>query len=101
MTTGPADHAPATWNAQHEDHVSDAADDVIFNNYASGLSLYYFVSNLLTIFLMLVIKNYIIDDQKIHAQIEENKRKPKNAGGFLHVCKKAIEQAEKQKKSPR
>ena len=70
-----------------------------FNNYASGLSLYYFVSNLLTIFLMLVIKNYIIDDQKIHAQIEENKKKPKKVGGFSARLQKAMEQAEKQKKA--
>ena len=70
-----------------------------FNNYASGLSLYYFVSNLLTIFLMLVIKNYIIDDQKIHAQIEENKKKPKKAGGFSARLQKAMEQAEMQKKA--
>ncbi|MEC7172894.1 MAG: membrane protein insertase YidC [Bacteroidota bacterium] len=70
-----------------------------FNNYASGLSLYYFVSNLLTIFLMLVIKNYIIDDQKIHAQIEENKKKPKKAGGFSARLQKAMEHAEKQKKA--
>ena len=70
-----------------------------FNNYASGLSLYYFVSNLLTIFLMLVIKNYIIDDQKIHAQIEENKKKPKKAGGFSARLQKAMEEAEKQKKA--
>jgi len=47
-----------------------------FNNYASSLSLYYFVSNLLTIAIMLVIKNYVIDEDKIHAQIEENKKKP-------------------------
>ena len=46
-----------------------------FNNYASSLSLYYFVSNLLTITIMLVIKNYVIDEDKIHAQIEENKKK--------------------------
>ncbi|MEC8636697.1 MAG: membrane protein insertase YidC [Bacteroidota bacterium] len=70
-----------------------------FNNYASGLSLYYFVSNLLTIFLMLVIKNFIIDDQKIHAQIEENKKKPKKAGGFSARLQKAMEEAEKQKKA--
>ena len=31
-----------------------------FNNYASGLSLYYFVSNLITIGIMLVIKNFTI-----------------------------------------
>ncbi len=72
-----------------------------FNNYASGLSLYYFVSNLLTIILMLVIKNYIIDDTKIHAQIEENKSKPKKASGFSARLQKAIEEAEKQKKSRR
>ena len=70
-----------------------------FNNYASGLSLYYFVSNLLTIILMIVIKNYIIDDTKIHAQIEENKSKPKKASGFSARLQKAIEEAEKQKKA--
>ena len=70
-----------------------------FNNYASGLSLYYFVSNLLTITLMLVIKNYIIDDQKIHAEIEENKKKPKKIGGFSARLQKAMEEAEKQKKA--
>ena len=70
----------------------------LFNNYASGLSLYYFVSNLLTITLMLVIKNYIIDDQKIHAKIEESKKKPKKAGGFSARLQKAMEEAEKQKK---
>ena len=72
-----------------------------FNNYASGLSLYYFVSNLLTIILMIVIKNYIIDDTKIHAQIEENKSKPKKASGFSARLQKAIEEAEKQKKTRR
>ena len=70
-----------------------------FNNYASGLSLYYFVSNLLTIFLMLVIKNYIINDDKIHAKIEENKKKPRKAGGFSARLQKAMEEAEKQKKA--
>ena len=70
-----------------------------FNNYASGLSLYYFVSNLLTITLMLVIKNYIIDDQKIHAKIEENKKKPKKVGCFSARLQKAMEEAEKQKKA--
>ena len=67
-----------------------------FNNYASGLSLYYFVSNLLTIFLMLVIKNFVISEEKIFAQIEENKKKPKKAGGFTARLQKAMEEAEKQ-----
>jgi len=70
-----------------------------FNNYSSGLSLYYFVSNLLTIFLMLVIKNYIIDNDKILEKIEENKNKPRKPGGFASRLQKAMEEAEKQKKS--
>ena len=70
-----------------------------FNNYASGLSLYYFISNVLTIILMLIIKNFIIDDNKILTQIEENKKKPVKAGGFRARLQKALEEAEKQKKS--
>jgi YidC/Oxa1 family membrane protein insertase len=70
-----------------------------FNNYASGLSLYYFVSNLITIGIMLVIKNYIIDDAKIHAKIEENKKKPKKQNRFQKKMQTMMEQAEEQKKN--
>ncbi|WP_378187157.1 membrane protein insertase YidC [Aquimarina sp. W85] len=69
-----------------------------FNNYASGLSLYYFVSNLITIGIMLVIKNVIIDDAKIHARIQENKKKPKKQSKFQQKMKEMMEQAEQQKK---
>lgn len=65
-----------------------------FNNYASGLSLYYFVSNLITIFIMLVIKNYILDEKKIHAQIQENKKKPKKENRFQRKMREMMEQAE-------
>ncbi|WP_242085347.1 membrane protein insertase YidC [Aestuariivivens sediminis] len=70
---------------------------VFFNNYASGLSLYYFISNLITIGIMLVIKNYIIDEDKIHAKIQENKKKPKKENRFQRKMKEMMEQAEKQK----
>lgn len=68
-----------------------------FNNYASGLSLYYFVSNLITIGIMLVIKHYIIDEDKIHAKIQENKKKPKKQNKFQKKMAEMMEQAEKQK----
>ncbi|NCO63144.1 MAG: membrane protein insertase YidC [Flavobacteriales bacterium] len=70
-----------------------------FNNYASGLSLYYFVSNLITIGIMLVIKNFIIDEDKIHARIQENKKKPKKENRFQKKMKEMMEQAEKQKQT--
>ncbi len=68
-----------------------------FNNYSSGLSLYYFVSNAITIGIMLVIKNYIIDQDKIHAQIQENKTKPRKLNRFQQKMQEMMEQAEQAK----
>jgi YidC/Oxa1 family membrane protein insertase len=70
-----------------------------FNNYASGLSLYYFISNLISIGIMIVIKNYILDEEKIHAQIQVNKAKPKKKNRFQEKMSKMMEQAEAQKQS--
>ncbi|TDQ27558.1 membrane protein insertase YidC [Tenacibaculum caenipelagi] len=67
-----------------------------FNNYASGLSLYYFISNLLTIAIMFVIKNYVIDEAKIHAKIEENKKKPVKKSKFRERLDAAMKQAQEQ-----
>ncbi|WKB81651.1 membrane protein insertase YidC [Cellulophaga lytica] len=72
---------------------------VFFNSYASGLSLYYFVSNLITIFIMLAIKKFIIDEDKIHAKIQENKKKPKKENKFQKKMREMMEQAEEHKKN--
>lgn len=70
---------------------------VFFNNYASSLSLYYFISNLLTITIMLVIKNYVINEEKIHAQIEENRKRPeKKKSKFRQRIDQAMKQAQEQ-----
>jgi YidC/Oxa1 family membrane protein insertase len=70
---------------------------LFFNNYGSGLSLYNFISNLITIGIMLVIKKYFIDSDKIHAQIQENKSKPKTESKFQKKMREMMEQAENQK----
>ncbi|WP_029038618.1 membrane protein insertase YidC [Salinimicrobium xinjiangense] len=71
---------------------------IFFNNYASGLSLYYLTSNLITIGIMLVIKHFILDEEKIHARIQENKKKPKKQGKFAKKMQEMMEQAEQQQK---
>lgn len=71
---------------------------VFFNNYASGLSLYYFVSNLLTITIMLAIKKFFIDEDKILAKINETKKKPKKQNKFQKKMQEMMEEADKQKK---
>lgn len=69
-----------------------------FNSYGAGLSLYNFISNLITIGIMIVIKRYFIDSDKIHAQIQENKLKePKKQGRFQRKLQEVMEQAEAEK----
>ncbi|SNB07155.1 membrane protein insertase YidC [Flavobacterium psychrophilum] len=71
---------------------------IFFNNYGSGLSLYTLISNVITIGIMFVIKRYIVDNDKIHAQIQENKLKePKKKGKFQQKLQEVMEQAEAQK----
>ncbi len=47
-----------------------------FNSLPSALTWYYTVSNLVTLGLQFVIQRFIINDAKIHARIQENKKKP-------------------------
>ena len=73
---------------------------VFFNNYSSGLSLYYFISNILSIGIMFTIKNYILDEQKIRQQIQFNKSQPvKPPSKFQRKMQAIMEEAEKQKKN--
>jgi len=78
-------------------YVSPVMMLIFFNSFGSGLSLYNFISNLITIGIMLVIKKYFINSDKIHAQIQENKAKPKTEGKFQKKMREMMEQAEAQK----
>ncbi|UII76373.1 membrane protein insertase YidC [Flagellimonas sp. HMM57] len=102
MTTGQSmqmQQQPGMPNMKFIMYLSPVMMLFFFNNYASGLSLYYFISNLITIFIMLAIKNYILDEDKIHAQIQENKKKPKKENKFQKKMREMMEQAEAQKKT--
>ena len=101
MTTGQnmqAQQQPGMPNMKFLMYLSPLIMLIFFNNYASGLSLYYFTSNLITIGIMLVIKYVIIDEDKIHAKIQENKKKPKKQNRFTRKFQEMMEQAEEQQK---
>jgi YidC/Oxa1 family membrane protein insertase len=53
----------------------------VMNEYAAGLSWYYFLANMMT-FLQNYGLKFIIKDEKIRAEIDENMKKPKKKGGF-------------------
>jgi YidC/Oxa1 family membrane protein insertase len=67
----------------------------IFNSYASGLSYYYFLANLITFGQMFVIRRTINED-KIYQKLQENKKKPKKQSGF----QKRLEEAAKKYNNP-
>jgi len=48
----------------------------VFNKMAAALTFYYFFSNMISIAQQFIIQKYIINEAKIHAQIQENKNKP-------------------------
>jgi YidC/Oxa1 family membrane protein insertase len=48
----------------------------VFNNLPAALTWYYTVSNTITLILQIIIQKYIINNEKILAQISENRKKP-------------------------
>jgi YidC/Oxa1 family membrane protein insertase len=77
-----------------------------FNNYASGLTLYLLFSNVINIGLTLGTKQFIFNDEKIMAELNLNKAKPKKKSGFSQRLEQALKeqqraQEERKKKSKR
>ena len=69
----------------------------IFNNYASGLSYYYFLANIIT-FLQMYLFKYAINEEKLLKQIEVNKKKPKKKSNFQKRLEEAANKRGSQKK---
>ncbi|HEX5554603.1 MAG TPA: membrane protein insertase YidC [Chitinophagaceae bacterium] len=68
-----------------------------FNSMAAALTLYYFISNLITIIIQWVIMHYIIDEKKLHAQMQEHKkRKPQKSKLMQRIEQAQKQQAQKQ-----
>ena len=55
---------------------------VFFNNYAAGLSYYYFLSLLITIVQTFVFR-MVVNEDKVRAKMAENAAKPRKKSGFM------------------
>lgn len=67
---------------------------VFFNNYASGLSYYYFISLLITIAQTYACRAFVSED-KVRATIAANRAKPRKKGGLMA----RLEEAQKQQQA--
>ncbi|MBR5844386.1 MAG: membrane protein insertase YidC [Bacteroidaceae bacterium] len=65
----------------------------IFNNYAAGLSYYYFLSLLITIIQTWAFRKFV-DEKKVLAQMEANAKKPRKKSGFMARLEEAQRQQE-------
>lgn len=64
---------------------------VFFNNYAAGLSYYYFLSLLITIVQTYAFRR-VVDEEKVRATMRENAKKPKKKSGFMARLEEAQRQ---------
>ncbi|MCG3165505.1 MAG: Membrane protein insertase YidC [Bacteroidia bacterium] len=69
-----------------------------FNSYASGLSYYYFLANMVTFGQQFLFKALVNEDE-IHAKIQENKKKPVTKSGFQKKLEDIAKQAQAQQKA--
>jgi YidC/Oxa1 family membrane protein insertase len=53
-----------------------------FNSMPSGLTMYYFVANVMSIGQMWAIRKYFINEDDIRSKIEDNKKKPNKKSSF-------------------
>ncbi len=65
------------------------------NSYPAGLNYYYFLSTLFTIGFTFLFKQFL-DEDKLLAQLEANKKKPKKQSGFMARLAEAQKIQEKQ-----
>ena len=74
----------------------------VLNSYPSGLNYYYFLANMMTFAQQYIIRMFVNDD-KIHAQIQENKKKPqseKKKSGFQQRMEDYMRQQQQNKTQP-
>ena len=67
----------------------------VFNNYAAGLSYYYFLSNVVTFGQQFAIRAFL-DDDKIHAKIQEKKKQPGKQNRLMRRMKEVQEEQNRQ-----
>ena len=66
-----------------------------FNNYSSGLSYYYLVSNIITIGQTYAFR-YAVNDEKLHRKMKENAKKPVKKSKFQQRYEEALKAQQQQ-----
>ncbi len=66
----------------------------IFNSFPAALTYYYFLANVISYLQQWIIRQFFIDEAKLHQQMQDKKAKPENPNSFGNRFRKAMEQAQ-------
>lgn len=73
------------------------------NSYPAGLTMYYFVSNLITIGQTLIIREVFVDEKKVRAKLDETKKRRESGeekkSGFRKRLEDGLKQAQEQQRA--
>lgn len=69
-----------------------------FNNYSSGLSYYYLLANIITILQTWIMQKFVVDEDKVLAQMEANKKKVKPKSKWQQRLENAAKQQQQLQK---
>ncbi len=70
-----------------------------FNKYSSGLSYYYLLANIFSILQTWIIQKFVVKEDKLLAQMEANKNKPKKKSKFMQRLEAAQKKQQEQLKN--
>ncbi len=70
----------------------------MFNKQPAALSYYYLLFNVLTIAQNWIMQKFFVDEDKIHLQIQENRKKPKKQSAFQEKMQDMLKQQQEAKK---
>ncbi len=70
---------------------------VWFNNYSSGLSYYYLLTNLITIVQMMLFRHFV-SDEKLHLRMKENAKKPRKKSKWMTRYEEMVKEQQRQQR---
>jgi YidC/Oxa1 family membrane protein insertase len=73
----------------------------VLNSYSSALSYYYFLANVITFAQQWAVRKFVIDEEKIHRQLQENKKKPVKRSKFQQRLEEISKAAQQKQQAPK
>lgn len=96
--TTPSDDSPMAQQMKLMGNIMPFFLIFVFNRLAAAMTYYYFAFNVLTILQTWFMKRFMIDEAKIHAEIQMNKTKPVKKSGWQDKMEKLMKDQQEQKR---